>query len=122
MTLKKNQLSIRRTAVAFGVLAIAFAYYRNLPFAGMTIGFLVGVPSFFIVLLVRKDQLRGIVRCYVYAALCVVLAAGMSPLDVAAWGGVVGWTLAVIQNQFIRARNADASGLPAHVDTSDYGR
>lgn len=88
----------------------------------MTIGFLVGVPSFFIVLLVRKDQLRGIVRCYVYAALCVVLAAGMSPLDVAAWGGVVGWTLAVIQNQFIRARTADASGLPVHVDTSDYGR
>lgn len=90
----------------------------------MTIGFLVGVPSFFIVLLVRKDQLRGIVRCYTYAALCAFLAAGISPPDVApaAWGGVVGWTLAVIQNQFIRARNADASGLPAHVDTSDYGR
>jgi hypothetical protein len=110
--------------VAFGVLAIAFAHYRNLPFAGMTIGFLVGVPSFFIVLLIRKDQLRGVVRCYVYAALCALLAAGTSPLDIAptVWGGVIGWALAVIQNQFIRARDADTSGMPTHVDTSDYGR
>ena len=124
MTRNRTQLSLRRTAVAFVVLAVAFACFRNLPFAGMAIGFLVGVPSFFIVLLVRRDQIRGVVRCYCYAGICAFLAAGTSPFDISptVWGGVVGWAIAVMQNQFIRARNTDSSGMATHVDTSDYGR
>ena len=105
-------------------MAVAFAHYRNLPFAGMSIGFLVGVPAFFIVLLIRRDQLRGIARCYIYAALFATLAAQTSPLNVSAtvWCGVTGWALAVIQNQFARARNLGGTDVPPHVDTSDYGR
>ncbi|WP_283435697.1 hypothetical protein [Neorhodopirellula lusitana] len=124
MTQHRAQLSLRRTAVAFAVLAIVFAYYRNLPFAGMTIGFLVGVPAFFIALLVRRDQLLEVLRCYLYAGVCAIIAASISaPIHIPTTigGGIFGWGIAVMRNQFIRVRRIKASAADIHVDTSDYG-
>ena len=68
----------------------------------MTIGFVAGVASFGIVILIRRDQIADVIRCYVYAALCALLATATSPLDYSSVviGGVIGWSLAAIQNAF----------------------
>ncbi len=123
MTYRRTELSLRRAVVAFCVLAIAFNYYRNLPIAGWTIGFSVGVAAFFIVLLARRDELLGIARCYVYAAVCALLTAGPSPLEFSPtlWGGVIGWALAVVHNEFIRARKRGSARLVEDVDAYGQG-
>ncbi|TWU17391.1 hypothetical protein Pla52o_51950 [Novipirellula galeiformis] len=104
-------MSLRRFAAAFPVTAIAFACFRDLPFAGTTLGFVVGVPAFFIVLLIQRDQIRGVLRCYIYAALGAILAVELWPPDILStiFASVIGWAVAVIQNQYIRVRPTSAT-------------
>ncbi|WP_146406729.1 hypothetical protein [Allorhodopirellula heiligendammensis] len=100
----RTDVSLRRAGLAFVVLAASLAYYRSLSFGGLTLGFVVGVPAFFIVCLVRHDQLWSIARCYTYAGLGALLFAGL--LGPSLFGAVIGWAIAVLQNQYYRSCNS----------------
>ena len=83
LTPTRTRISLRRTILPLVVFGLVLAYYQSRTFYAMTIGWVVGTGAFFIVVLMRRDQIRDVLRCYTYAGMVACLAwGGISPPDI----------------------------------------
>jgi uncharacterized membrane protein YccC len=93
------------------VLAVSFAIYRTIPHFGLAIGFMVGVPLFFLVAIGRREHIRIVVRSCAFAGAGAFLGMtfGTQTRDGDIYdipsiliGAMVGWFIGTIRTQWLR--------------------